>query len=144
MGVTYTAARGGGAWRDGKRLTGSVQTRLDQALVATGFGYTVARRERQARILTRVIGKVRDVRRFGSAALDLSAAAAGIVDAYYEQGLHPWDLAAGGLIAQEAGLTVAGLGGRAATYDLVVAAPPALFGPLEELLAADPPADEPV
>jgi myo-inositol-1(or 4)-monophosphatase len=77
----------------------------------------------------------------GSASLDLCAAAAGTLDAYYERGLHPWDHAAGGLIAREAGLLVGGLDGRPATEDLVVAAPPPLFAPLTALLAQDPPAD---
>ncbi|MCM3923120.1 inositol monophosphatase [Frankia sp. AiPs1] len=141
MGTTYTAVRGGGAFRDGTALTGSTVTTLAGALVATGFGYLESRRAAQAAVLTRVVPRVRDIRRMGAASLDLCAAAGGIVDAYYERGLKPWDHAAGGLVAAEAGLRVGGLHGRPASEDLTVAAPPALFGPLTDLLAEDPPAD---
>ncbi|GFJ77751.1 hypothetical protein Phou_019310 [Phytohabitans houttuyneae] len=82
-----------------------------------------------------LLGHVRDIRRFGSAALDLCAAAGGQLDAYYEKGLNPWDHAAGGLVATEAGLVVAGLGGAPPGVDMVVAAPPALFKPLHDRLA---------
>jgi myo-inositol-1(or 4)-monophosphatase len=92
-------------------------------------------------VLLRVLPQVRDIRRFGAASLDLCAAAEGIVDAYYERGLNPWDMAAGGLIATEAGLLVGGLDGRPASGDLVVAAPPQIFGALTELLAQEPAAD---
>jgi myo-inositol-1(or 4)-monophosphatase len=105
------------------------------ALVGTGFGYDAARRARQADILREVVPRVRDVRRAGSAALDLCAVACGRLDAYFERGLNPWDLAAGGLIALEAGATVGGLRGREAGPDMVLAAPGGLFEPLEEMLA---------
>ncbi len=141
MGVTYTAALGEGSARNGAALTGSTVTDLSHALVATGFGYTVERRASQVTVLTRVLPRVRDIRRMGAASLDLGAAAAGLVDAYYERGLHPWDHAAGGLIATEAGLRVGGLHGRPVSNDLTIAAPPALFDALHDLLAADPPAD---
>ena len=85
--------------------------------------------------ITQVTPLVRDIRRAGAASLDLCALACGRVDAYYERGLKPWDLAAGGLIAVEAGARVEGLGGLPAGEDLVIAAPPALFGRLEGLLA---------
>ncbi|WP_163552512.1 inositol monophosphatase family protein [Candidatus Frankia alpina] len=141
LGATYTAVRGGGAFRDGTALTGSTVTTLAGALVATGFGYLESSRAAQAAVLTRVVPRVRDIRRMGAASLDLCAAAGGLVDAYYERGLKPWDHAAGGLVAAEAGLRVGGLHGRPASEDLTVAAPPALFGPLTDLLAEDPPAD---
>ena len=110
----WTATRGGGAWRGGRRLTGSVRTTLDQALVATGFGYDAARRAHQGAVLAGLITRVRDIRRFGAAALDLCMAAEGTVDAYFEKGLNPWDYAAGGLVAAEAGLRVSGLDGAPA------------------------------
>ncbi|MBY8871175.1 inositol monophosphatase [Micromonospora sp. PLK6-60] len=134
-GEEWTATLGGGAYRDGVPLRCSTETDLGQALVATGFGYDAKRRLHQARVVTGLIAQVRDIRRFGAAAIDLCLAAEGRVDAYYEKGLNAWDLAAGGLVATEAGLRVAGLAGRAAGPDLVVAAPPALFGPLHDLLA---------
>jgi len=134
-GGVWTAARGQGAWRDGRRLIGSGETDPAQALVATGFGYAADRRAHQGRVVAGVLPRVRDIRRLGSAALDLCAAAEGIVDAYYEQGLAPWDLAAGGLIAHEAGLVVSGLDGAPAGPDLTLAAPPALHAHLHDLLA---------
>nr|WP_242606508.1 inositol monophosphatase family protein [Protofrankia symbiont of Coriaria ruscifolia] len=141
LGVTYTAALGDGSARNGVPLAGSAVTDLAHALVATGFGYTVERRIAQVTVLTRVVPRVRDIRRMGAASLDLGAAAAGLVDAYYERGLHPWDHAAGALVATEAGLRVGGLHDRPISNDLAIAAPPALFDELHDLLAADPPAD---
>jgi myo-inositol-1(or 4)-monophosphatase len=82
-----------------------------------------------------LITRVRDIRRFGAAALDLCMAAEGMVDAYYEKGLNPWDHAAGGLVATEAGLQVTGLHGAPAGPEMVIAAPPALFADLHALLA---------
>jgi myo-inositol-1(or 4)-monophosphatase len=141
LGRTYTAVRGGGAALDGTPLRVSAIDRLSLALVATGFGYTVTRRTAQIAVLTRVIPKIRDIRRMGAASLDLCAVASGTVDAYYERGLKPWDHAAGGLIATEAGALVGGLDGAAPGEDLYLAAPPAIFGPLAALLAEDPRAD---
>ncbi|WP_121159122.1 inositol monophosphatase family protein [Micromonospora pisi] len=134
-GDEWTATRGGGAWRDGRRLAGSTETDLGQALVATGFGYDPARRSHQAGVVAGLIAHVRDIRRFGAAALDLCLAAEGRVDAYYEKGLNAWDQAAGGLVATEAGLVFSGLDGAPPGPDLVIAAPPALFAPLHERLA---------
>lgn len=133
-GQEWTAVAGQGAWRDGRRLRGSRQTSLGQALVATGFSYDPVQRGEQARVVAQLIGHVRDIRRFGAAALDLCLAAEGAVDGYYEAGLKPWDYAAGALIAAEAGLTVAGLAGAPAGPRLVLAAPPALFTPLHDRL----------
>ena len=141
-GAAWTATLGGGAWRDGRRMHGSQARSLAQALVGTGFGYTAETRRRQAEVLTRVLPAVRDIRRSGSAAYDLCCAAEGLLDAYYERGLNPWDLAAGGLIAREAGLLVGGRDGRPASHDLAIAAPPALYAALAGLLSADPPAGQ--
>jgi len=134
-GGVWTAAKGHGAWREGRRLSGSAETDPARALVATGFAYSAARREHQGRVVAGVLPRVRDIRRFGSAALDLCAAAEGTIDAFYEKGLAAWDLAAGGLIAREAGLIVSGLRGAPAGPDLALAAPAALHGPLHDLLA---------
>ena len=82
------------------------KSELHTALVATGFGYDASRRAVQASLLDNILPHIRDIRRFGSAALDLCAVAAGRVDAYYEHGLNAWDFAAGLLIAQEAGAKV--------------------------------------
>lgn len=130
----WIATLGGGAWRDGRRLSGSSQQVLSQALVGTGFAYLAERRAHQGAVLAGLITRVRDIRRFGSAALDLAAAAEGMLDAYYEKGLGPWDLAAGALIAREAGLLVTGLSGRPAGPDLVLAAPQGLYKELHDHL----------
>lgn len=133
-GDEWTATRGGGAWRAGRRLTGSARTTLDQSLVGTGFGYDARRREHQGAVLARLITRVRDIRRLGAAALDLCLTAEGSLDAYFEKGLNLWDHAAGGLIAEEAGLVVSGLEGAPAGGRMLVAAPPALFGALHDVL----------
>jgi myo-inositol-1(or 4)-monophosphatase len=133
-GHEWTATRGGGAFRDGRRLTGSQVTDLSQALLATGFGYDAARRRHQAGVLARLLEQVRDMRRLGAAAVDLCLAAEGAVDVYYEKGLNLWDYAAGGLIAAEAGLIVSGLAGAPPGPQFLLAAPPALHGPLHDRL----------
>lgn len=130
----FTAVRGGGAFLDGAPLHCSAATELSMALVATGFGYDARRRAAQALVLPELLPAVRDIRRQGAGALDLCSVAAGRVDAYYEQGLSPWDLSAGGLIATEAGARVEGLRGAPAGFPMVLAAGPALFDALHDLL----------
>ena len=102
-GETFSAARGEGATLNGEPIEVSGCDRLDLALVATGFSYGAERRAAQAEILSRVLPRVRDIRRPGSAALDLSYLACGRVDAYYERDLKPWDWDAGRLIAARGG-----------------------------------------
>ncbi|HEX8344260.1 MAG TPA: inositol monophosphatase family protein [Actinoplanes sp.] len=133
-GDEWTATLGGGAWRGDRRLSGSVRGTLEQSLVATGFGYDPARRAHQGAVLAGLISRVRDIRRFGAASLDLCMAAEGAVDAYFEKGLNPWDHAAGGLVAAEAGLRVTGIDGGAPGPDMIIAAPPALHEALRGLL----------
>jgi len=141
---TYTAALGAGATCNGVPVRCGPGPGLDAALVATGFGYSATRRTHQARVLRGVLPAVRDIRRLGACAVDLCLVAAGRVDAYYERGVQPWDHAAGGLIATEAGARFEGLHGRPPSDRFVLAAPPALFGPLHDLLvAAGADADEP-
>ena len=135
-GEEWTATRGHGAWRDGRRLRTGTQTDLGQALVATGFAYDAAVRARQAAVVAGVLPRVRDIRRFGAASVDLCYTAEGQFDAYYERGLNAWDHAAAGLVAAEAGLLVTGLRGAPPSGDMVLAAPPALHGPLHDLLVA--------
>jgi myo-inositol-1(or 4)-monophosphatase len=114
---TFHAVRGGGAHLDGRPLAVTEVGDLDQALVATGFAYDPAVRADQGRDLADLLPRIRDVRRDGSAALDLAWCAAGRVDAYLEFGLDPWDWAAGSLLVREAGGRVSEhrrtLGGRA-------------------------------
>jgi myo-inositol-1(or 4)-monophosphatase len=135
-GIEYSATVGGGAWANGRPLSASTQTDPALSLVATGFSYEAGRRGAQAATLTLVLPLVRDIRRFGSAALDLCAVAAGTVDGYYEAGMHPWDWAAGALIAREAGARVDGLEGRGPGAHTTLAANPMLFEALHDLLVA--------
>ena len=111
---------------------------LALALVATGFGYDPTVRVEQARLLATIIGAVRDIRRLGSAAIDLCHVAAGRVDAYYEAGLNPWDAAAGELIAREAGCRTGDFAGGPPDHARLLAATPAIFDDLSRLL--EPPA----
>jgi myo-inositol-1(or 4)-monophosphatase len=105
-GRLWSAAVGGGATCDGRRLRVSGASDVSLSLLGTGFSYSAERRVRQARMVSGLLPRVRDVRRAGSAALDLCAVAAGWVDAYLEHGCNWWDWAAGALIAAEAGAVV--------------------------------------
>ncbi|HHU10085.1 MAG TPA: inositol monophosphatase [Intrasporangiaceae bacterium] len=130
-GDVYSAARGEGATRTDRtgtvvRLRVNDVDDLGQALVATGFGYAADRRAWQAAVLAGLLPEIRDIRRMGSAALDLCRVAEGSVDAYYERGLNAWDLAAGWLIVTEAGGTVSGRGSAVPGVDLVIASGNAL------------------
>ncbi len=100
---TFTATRGGGARLDGAPIGVSGASELASALIATGFSYVAEVRRAQAAALATILPSVRDIRRGGSAALDLASVACGRVDGFYEVGLKPWDLAAGALLVREAG-----------------------------------------
>jgi myo-inositol-1(or 4)-monophosphatase len=102
-GVVFRAAAGEGATRDGVPLHVGTPASLAETLVATGFGYTAERRRQQVAVLAGLIGEVRDIRRGGAASLDCCAVGVGTVDAYYERGINPWDMAAGSIVAREAG-----------------------------------------
>ncbi len=136
MGDTFAAALGEGATLNGAPITVSGAAELATALVATGFSYSAERRERQALGLVHVLPRVRDIRRGGSAAIDLCSVACGRVDAYYEAGLKAWDLSAGDLIAREAGAITGAIGGGPARPGAVVAASPLIYEPLQDLLLA--------
>jgi myo-inositol-1(or 4)-monophosphatase len=133
---TFSARLGGGARSDGRPIhVRPAGPPLAQALVATGFGYAAERRRIQAAVLAHVLPRVRDVRRGGSAALDLCWMAAGRVDASYELGLEVWDHAAGALIAREAGAAVTTVGGGPLSRDAtIVTARPDLLEPFLALL----------
>jgi myo-inositol-1(or 4)-monophosphatase len=163
-GELFTATKGGGAWLESE-FAGDEPTRspasppptrlpptrlhcrqgvpLNQALVATGFGYQVARREIQGQVVAALLPRLRDIRRGGAASVDLCAVAAGRLDGYYERGLNYWDWAAGALVAAESGAVVGGLNGQPVSTSMAVAASPGLFGPLGAALAAlNPQRDE--
>ena len=142
-GQTFSACAGGGARLDGPLpgggtadelvLSASGCTRLADCLLGTGFGYDAQVRREQGRALAELLPQVRDVRRIGSAALDLCMVAAGRLDAYLERGLHPWDHAAGVLVAHEAGAVVRGPHGGPPDHRLTLAAAP---GVVEDLVRA--------
>lgn len=115
-GATLTTA--GGAPRP---LRVSQPGSLSATLLSTGFGYSASRRALQGALVAQLLPKVRDIRRIGSAALDLCAVAAGRLDAFYEEGVQHWDVAAGGLIAREAGALMTPLTLTDATTGWVVA-----------------------
>ncbi|MFI6414705.1 inositol monophosphatase family protein [Streptomyces sp. NPDC050585] len=133
-GETFHAVRGRGAWLGERRLRVRPAPPLDQALVATGFNYVTTVRAHQAEVAHRLLPLVRDIRRSGSAAVDLADVAAGRLDGYYERGLRPWDRAAGALIAREAGALTGGRPGGPASDDLTVAGVPGVFESLQTLL----------
>ncbi|KAF4410211.1 MULTISPECIES: inositol monophosphatase family protein [Streptomyces] len=133
-GETFHAVRGGGAWLGERRLACRPSPPLEHALVSTGFNYLTGRRTHQAAVAQRLLPLIRDIRRGGSAAIDLCDLAAGRLDGYYERGLHPWDFAAGELIAREAGALTGGRPGEPVSGDLTVAATPGVFEPLQRLL----------
>jgi myo-inositol-1(or 4)-monophosphatase len=133
---TVAAVRNGPVTLDRAPIAGSQHDELATSMVATGFAYDADVRAAQAEVLAAVIPRVRDVRRMGSAALDLAWTACGRYDAYYERALRPWDMAAGALICERAGLDVRPLppaGGLPA--GLLVAAG-AIVVPLAQLVGA--------
>lgn len=132
-GVRTEGVRGVGAFRDGRAVRPSDRRDLAAAVIATGFGYHPEERARQAHVASVLLPRVADIRRSGSAAFDLVAAAAGEVDAYYEVGLAPWDLCGGRAIVESAGGLIRSIpqpdGGA-----LTVAVPPQLLDQLLGLL----------
>jgi myo-inositol-1(or 4)-monophosphatase len=130
----FTAVAGGGALLNGSPIHCGTTSSLQHALVATGFSYQIERRRAQARRIAEVIPRVRDIRRFGAAAPDLCHLAAGRLDVFFEQWLGPWDWAAGELIAREAGCRTGRFDGGPIGNSEVLAANPALFDQMVELL----------
>jgi myo-inositol-1(or 4)-monophosphatase len=130
-GELFTATAGGGAFLGDKPISVAPAVDLSQALVATGFAYDSAERGRQGSVVSQLLPLVRDIRRLGTASLDLCFVACGRANAYYERTLSPWDHAAGALVAREAGATVKGLGDAAPSRDFILAANPELAVRLE-------------
>ena len=133
---TYSAALGKGASLNGNNLTSSQSTSLHTALVATGFAYDSQLRSQQGALVAKLLPQIRDIRRSGSAAYDLCCVAAGTVDAYYEHGLSIWDIAAGVLIAREAGAKVEFTPDSATTNITVVASASPIFESLRSAISA--------
>lgn len=133
-GETFRAARGWGARLGDARLRLYGSPALDEALIGTGFNYRAEERARQAARALHVLPRVRDIRRFGSAALDLAWVACGRLDGFYETGVAPWDWAAGAVLVREAGGVVQELPARGDSPSGVLAARPGLAGPLRALV----------
>jgi myo-inositol-1(or 4)-monophosphatase len=133
---TFAAVRGGTPTLSGRPLRGTGREELSTALVATGFAYDAEVRAVQAEIAARVLPRVRDLRRLGSAALDLAWTAAGRYDAFYERGLAPWDRAAGALLCAAAGLELRELPARGGLPAGLLVAPAALADELASLIDA--------
>jgi myo-inositol-1(or 4)-monophosphatase len=131
----WSAVRGGGAHLGERRLAVSDKRELPSALLATGFGYVAAQRATQGRIIAKVLSEVRDVRRFGSAALDLSYVAGARVDGYFESVEKPWDWMAGALLVREAGGRVTELAPADPAFPRVIASGPGIHDDLVKLLA---------
>lgn len=130
----WTAVKDGDAALNGTPISGSEREQLATAMVATGLAYDEKVRSLQAAVLARLIPQVRDIRRFGSAALDLAWTAAGRYDAYFERSVKLWDVAAGLLICSQAGLTVCELAPEQELPWGVLACAPAIANPLLELI----------
>ncbi|HEY8304748.1 MAG TPA: inositol monophosphatase family protein [Solirubrobacteraceae bacterium] len=130
----FTATRDGPALLNGGPLAASDCADLSRAMLATGFAYDASVRAAQAEVLARLLPRVRDIRRFGSAALDLAWTAAARYDAYFERTVKPWDIAAGTLVCERSGLAVLELPERAGLPSGVLAAVPTLSGELFQLV----------
>jgi myo-inositol-1(or 4)-monophosphatase len=128
----WSAVRQGQALLDGEAVTGSDRSDLETALIATGFGYDADVRRAQAAQVAALLPDVRDIRRFGAAAIDLAWCAAGRYDAYFERGVHHWDVAAGALLCECAGLVVEPLAPAPPQADGILVAAPGLIDVLRE------------
>ncbi len=133
-GEMFSAELGAGAFVDERPIHVTSQDSVPRALVSTGFGYDPARRAFQGRVLAEIVPQVRDIRRGGSAALDLCWVACGRVDAYYEFGLNDWDMAAGALIVREAGGRTGTFRGAPPGVNTIVAAGPGTFESLRQMV----------
>ncbi len=130
----FTATRHGESLLNGTPLVPSECSDLATAMVATGFAYDASVRAAQAEVLAHLLPRVRDIRRFGSAALDLAWTATGRYDAYFERTVKPWDIAAGTLVCERAGLSVLELPEQEGLPFGVMASVPALVEPLSKLV----------
>jgi myo-inositol-1(or 4)-monophosphatase len=137
----FTASRGTGAQLDGRRIRVSGQTHLEHSLVGTGFPFRQAESELPPYLtmFEKIMRNTSGIRRPGAAALDLSYVAAGRLDAFWETGLAPWDLAAGSLIIREAGGIITGLDGSENFLETghVLTGSPKIYGALTRLCATE-------
>lgn len=130
----WSAVRSEGATYNGKKIKCNNPVKLENALISTGFSYNLNSRIAQGEVVSKLLPQIRDLRRNGAAAVDLCYVAMGALDAYFEESLKEWDIAAGGLIATEAGAKISGRSGGLPDGDLVVCAGAALHAALLPLL----------
>lgn len=135
LGEMYTACRGEGAFLNGQPIQVRSNSQLSDALVCTGFSYRVHERAQHAQRVAQMVSHIRDIRRFGAAAIDLCFVATGRYDAYFEEHLHSWDLIAGQVIATEAGAIVTDYAGNSVTPAQVLCAQPGIQQQLIQLIA---------
>jgi len=130
----FFATRGGGAFCNGSPIYCNSLEDVSKALVCTGFSYSADQRTLQANRVARFIHQVRDIRRFGAASIDMCFVACGRFDAYFEENLHSWDIAAGELIAREAGCKTGDFEGNDIRPAQVLVSPPQIFSQLSSLI----------
>ncbi len=136
LGEMFSATRGGGAFLNGAPIHGNTISDVSQALVCTGFSYSAEQRTIQAKRVSQFIHQIRDIRRAGAAAIDLCFVACGRIDAYFEENLHQWDIAAGILIAHEAGCRSGDFSGNPARPAEILTSAPAIYDQLSQLIMA--------
>lgn len=134
LGELFSASRGGGATMNGETIRCGQLGELSTALVGTGFSYAAARRAGQGARVAAMLPHVRDIRRLGAASIDLCFVAMGRLDAYFEEGLGAWDLAAGQLVASEAGCRTGDFSGGAIRPEQVLVTNPVLFAEMAALI----------
>ena len=135
LGEMFSAARNEGATMNGNTISCRDNSLLSDAMVCTGFSYRISERHTHAQRVAQMVMKVRDIRRFGAAAVDLCFVACGRLDAYFEEHLHSWDLVAGQIIATEAGAIVTNYEGASVTPEQVLATTPLIQKELIALIA---------
>lgn len=135
LGEMFTAVRGQGAFLNGQQIHVRHNINLNDALVCTGFSYRVEERVHHAQRVANMITHIRDLRRFGAAAIDLCFVACGRYDAYFEENLHSWDLVAGQVIATEAGAVVSNFDGGPVSPERVLCSQPGVQQQLIQLIA---------
>lgn len=130
----FSATRGGGAFLNGEKIHCNEVTDVSKALVCTGFSYSPEQRSIQSKRVSTFIHKVRDIRRLGAASVDICFVACGRVDAYFEENLHSWDIAAAELIAIEAGARSGDFSGGSSSPAEIMVACPGIFDGLSNLI----------
>lgn len=136
LGEMFSATRGGGAFLNDSPIHSNAISEVSQALVCTGFSYSAEQRTIQAKRVSQFIHQIRDIRRAGAAAIDLCFVACGRTDAYFEENLHQWDIAAGILIAHEAGCRSGDFAGNTPRPGEILTSAPAIFDQLSALIMA--------